>query len=193
MDIKVTGEDNEHISARKLSLCVFGIEISWNDEERGGATITSNMKDAHSLNSDLFNVAVDGIESIILAHFCAGVDVDHSSYIEGIVSSHQAVCNNMDETDPIDTLPSVDGEYFQWLLPTDTDDGPRYLGIEGDEINLSDLLFSSPEEAIDAIKDNIWGWCQDDAKDFILAKVNKTFSHNPFATGSISVREAGNP
>lgn len=40
---------------------------------------------------------VDGLESLILAHFCAGVDVTTSEYCEGIVTALNAMGANMDD------------------------------------------------------------------------------------------------
>jgi len=80
-----------------------------------------------------------------------------------------------------DTLPSIDGAYFQWLEPTDTPDGIRFSYIQGEEIDLSDLIFTTETEAIKAIQDRVWGWSAEDAKDFVLVRVEKTEVHNPFS------------
>ena len=44
-------------------------------------------------NRKKFNAAMDGIESMILGHAVAGVDVENSDYIEGIETAVQA-CGN---------------------------------------------------------------------------------------------------
>jgi hypothetical protein len=43
---------------------------------------------------DEYNAAVDGIESLILAHACAGIDIETPEYIEGIETAAQAIGNN---------------------------------------------------------------------------------------------------
>ena len=42
-----------------------------------------------------FNAAMDGIESLILAHACAGIKVDSAPYIEGIRTAVNACGNNL--------------------------------------------------------------------------------------------------
>lgn len=79
-----------------------------------------------------------------------------------------------------DTLPSVDGEHYQWLQPTATDDGLRFLKIAGEEFSLSELLFDTEEDAIKAITSEDWGVSPEDAAELTLVKVNKTIVHNPF-------------
>jgi hypothetical protein len=42
-----------------------------------------------------YNDAVDGIESLILAHACAGIDITTPAYIEGIETAVQACAENL--------------------------------------------------------------------------------------------------
>jgi hypothetical protein len=44
----------------------------------------------------MFNSAIDGIESLILAHACAGIAVNSSWYVEGIKTAYEAVAQNLD-------------------------------------------------------------------------------------------------
>lgn len=67
----------------------------------------------------------------------------------------------------------IDIDYYKWVMPVETTDGHRLLAIEGDEINLSDLMFKSPEEAVDALKNEEWGWSLEDAEDFKLVRVHQ--------------------
>lgn len=39
------------------------------------------------------NCRIDAIESLILAHACAGVDVEAQAYIDGIQTALDAICN----------------------------------------------------------------------------------------------------
>ena len=41
-----------------------------------------------------FNGLVDGIESLVLAHACAGIDVSEPRYVEGIKTTLNAAANN---------------------------------------------------------------------------------------------------
>lgn len=41
-----------------------------------------------------YNGAVDGITSMILAHVCAGIDIESPAYLEGIETAFQAAGNN---------------------------------------------------------------------------------------------------
>jgi hypothetical protein len=43
-----------------------------------------------------YNAAIDGLESLILAHYCAGIDVEKPSYVEGIQTVLDAFGNNLD-------------------------------------------------------------------------------------------------
>ena len=72
---------------------LFGIAIQHHAGDTGGAVISSNMKELEAPGNDLFNSAVDGLESIILAHFCAGVDITSKNYKEGIKTADLGIYN----------------------------------------------------------------------------------------------------
>ena len=42
-----------------------------------------------------YNFAISGIEALVLAHACAGVDVESDAYIEGINTAVAAAANNL--------------------------------------------------------------------------------------------------
>jgi hypothetical protein len=42
-----------------------------------------------------FNKRMDALESIILGHACAGIDIESPAYIEGIETSVQSCANNI--------------------------------------------------------------------------------------------------
>ena len=42
-----------------------------------------------------YNAAINGLESLILAHACAGVDIEARPYIAGIESALEAIGNNL--------------------------------------------------------------------------------------------------
>jgi hypothetical protein len=62
----------------------------------GCGTITSSgLKGVNKTRLDrLYNAAIDGLESVILAHACAGVDVQSAAYIEGIETAVDAIANH---------------------------------------------------------------------------------------------------
>lgn len=88
---------------RTISLPCFGIVVTLDgekDPERpdlpraGGGTIASDLHEAsdpdyeggseEDAEHDKYEAAMDAIESIILAHACAGIDIQAPAYIEGI-------------------------------------------------------------------------------------------------------------
>jgi hypothetical protein len=77
----------------KISLPCFGIVIDLGPEPDHpgayqGGTITSDLHDDD--DSPEMKAAMDAIESLILAHACAGVDVASPAYIEGIETAVEA-------------------------------------------------------------------------------------------------------
>lgn len=75
-----------------LELGVYGIVITYFLLEMNGCAITSSMKeDSDNPENDAFNAAVDGLESMILGHFSAGVDVCSEAYLEGIETAYTAL------------------------------------------------------------------------------------------------------
>ena len=41
-----------------------------------------------------YNSAIDGLESLVLAHACAGVDVEDPRYVAGIAAALEAISNH---------------------------------------------------------------------------------------------------
>ena len=70
---------------KTIKLPCYGIVLNLTGD--GGGTITSNLEDYE---------AEDAIESIILGHAIAGVDVESNAYIEGIETAVQAIGNNLE-------------------------------------------------------------------------------------------------
>lgn len=42
-----------------------------------------------------YNTAIDAVESLVLAHACAGINVDSKEYKEGLKSAIEAMANNL--------------------------------------------------------------------------------------------------
>ncbi len=62
-------------------------------EGEGGA-ISSSLHGDDPVDT-LYRAALDGMESMILAHAIAGVDVESPAYVEGIETAVEAAANNI--------------------------------------------------------------------------------------------------
>jgi hypothetical protein len=58
-----------------------------------GGSIVSNLK-IHDAGNEEYNAAIDALESVILGHACAGIDVTSPAYIEGIETAENAIGNH---------------------------------------------------------------------------------------------------
>ena len=63
--------------------------------ENGGGTICSNLKTDSISTNDPYNPCIDALESLILAHAIAGVNIEDPAYIEGIETAVDAIINNI--------------------------------------------------------------------------------------------------
>jgi len=81
-----------------IRLPCFGIAVHLNRQHTakapGAGTITSKLKGPEKTAAEwLRNAATAGLESLILAHACAGVDVKSPAYLEGIEMAVEAITN----------------------------------------------------------------------------------------------------
>ena len=85
-------------AGRTIRLPCFGITVTLvreNDASTpGSGSITSDLCATGTTAKRQFNAAIGGLESLILAHACAGVDVQSPAYIEGIETAVEAVANH---------------------------------------------------------------------------------------------------
>ena len=80
----------------KIELGIHGIVI--NAPKEGGAGIESDLKrDSGSFEDMQYDASMDAIESIILAHHLAGIDVTTKEYIEGIEIAIESCANHFAE------------------------------------------------------------------------------------------------
>ena len=80
---------NDGPCGTSFDLGIFGIQITLNQGLNGmGGTI-----DPGQLRTDVGDPATDALLSTILAHACAGVDVQSSAYVEGIETAFDAITN----------------------------------------------------------------------------------------------------
>jgi hypothetical protein len=89
-----------------LVLPCYGIVISWFGDDKRGAAISTELtpKIAHPMDTN----AMDCIESIVLAHFCAGIDVSSPAYLEGIETAIDSYANNAKDFENSFELKSCD-------------------------------------------------------------------------------------
>jgi len=92
---------------KTIKLPCYGIAIALNDngEELTGGSITSDLLEPltdedgillpNQTEIEQYNNCMNTIESIVLAHAVAGVDVESPAYLEGIETVVQAIGNNM--------------------------------------------------------------------------------------------------
>lgn len=70
----------------------YGIEVKVNGKM---GSITSTLKASWEFDPGVdelgFNWAVDVIESLVLAHACAGVDIGSDQYVEGLTTALDAI------------------------------------------------------------------------------------------------------
>jgi hypothetical protein len=79
------------------------------------------------------------------------------------------------------TLPSDDGEYYQWLKKIEIDDAVRYIHINPkEEVDISNIMFTSHQEAVQGITNEYWGIGKDDILEHncVLVKVSKALINN---------------
>lgn len=70
---------------KKINVNSDGIEYEINvSEDETNGDISSNMKIADTNENKLYNRSIEGIESLILAHYFAGIDVTNDQYVQGV-------------------------------------------------------------------------------------------------------------
>ena len=84
--------------SRVITLDAYQIKVTINGD---GGSISSKMHEeedgervADDDNNRDYNRCIDGVESLILGHACAGVDIQCPAYLEGIETAVQAAANN---------------------------------------------------------------------------------------------------
>ena len=75
-----------------LALDAFCIVVLLDGQ--GGGSLSSDLHGY--FDADMaYNSAIDGLEALILAHACAGIDVNTPAYLEGIDAAVTAISNNL--------------------------------------------------------------------------------------------------
>lgn len=81
----------------------------------------------------------------------------------------------------LSSLSSIHGEYYQWLMPTQSESGIEHHHIDkgGDYHALSALQFATYDEAVAAVVEGAYGYGASDVEGAIIVKVNKAFAGKP--------------
>ena len=77
---------------RTIKLPCYGIEVNLTGD--GGGSVSSALERAPASNEPQNVDPEDVIESIVLAHAIAGVDIESREYVEGIMTAVDAIANN---------------------------------------------------------------------------------------------------
>ena len=72
---------------------VYGIEVTLVGD--GSGKIISELRDGSDVPNKEYDAAIDAIESLILAHACAGIDIASPAYLEGVETAIEAIANNI--------------------------------------------------------------------------------------------------
>ena len=90
----------KHKGVKRIEIRVGSDTISLQLDGRGGGTSSSTL---HITEADQdfgaeylasYNSAMDGLESLVLAHACAGIDVEGHRYVAGIATALEAISNH---------------------------------------------------------------------------------------------------
>ena len=82
---------------KEIKTNVFGITVYLNEPDAEGVSsgrIVSDLRDESDEPDVEYLSAIGGLESLILAHACAGVDITAPAYLEGIEVAIEAIANN---------------------------------------------------------------------------------------------------
>ncbi len=93
-------EKNINIDGYKIVVTLDGDSgsISSNLRDTGDDCELDNedVESPENLDSRrMFENAMDAVESVILAHACAGVDIESKEYVEGLKTAIDAISNNV--------------------------------------------------------------------------------------------------
>jgi len=81
------------MAARTIEIPNTGIIVAVDSVLKAG-TITSNLHSGDTPEYEEYNAAIDGLEALVLAHACSGIDVSAPAYVEGIITAIDAINNN---------------------------------------------------------------------------------------------------
>ena len=79
------------MKSRIIELRCFGIKVIEND---GSGRIQSDLHTGSDDGNSEYEAAINALESLILGHACAGIDIGSPAYVEGIETAVEAISNN---------------------------------------------------------------------------------------------------
>ena len=83
---------------KTIKLPCHGFEIELSDDGSCGSVksdLSTNDSAANYLFLDEYHFYVDAVESMVLAHACAGIDIESFAYVEGIETTIEALANKI--------------------------------------------------------------------------------------------------
>jgi hypothetical protein len=89
---------NTKTVVKTITLPFYGIKVTLDDIMVGFGKIQSDLHNNNKIMGrleDTYESAIDAIESLILAHAVAGVDIESPAYMEGIETAVDACFNNL--------------------------------------------------------------------------------------------------
>jgi hypothetical protein len=90
----------KHKGLKKIEIRVGSDTITLKLDGRGRGTSSSTLhiteadEDFGAEYQASFNSAIDGLESLVLAHACAGINVEDHRYVAGIAAALEAISNH---------------------------------------------------------------------------------------------------
>jgi hypothetical protein len=79
---------------KEINLPIYGIKVTLDSDGSGTITSELQVKQDEVENED-FNTAMDGIESLLLACACSGVDITTPAFLEAIETAVESCSNNL--------------------------------------------------------------------------------------------------
>ena len=86
---------------KRIEIAVAGDCITLELDTKGGGTVHSTLHitaadaDFEAEYRQEYNSAIDGLESLVLAHACSGIDVRDGRYVAGIGAALEAISNHI--------------------------------------------------------------------------------------------------
>ena len=84
--------------SRTITLPCYGITVTLEPgigNSTGGAIASLLAEDPNDQDNIAFNAAIDGIEAMILACACEGIDIESPAFIAAIETAVEAAANNL--------------------------------------------------------------------------------------------------
>jgi len=104
----------------------------------GNGAISSELRAGGDVVAgSAYDGAIDAIESLVLAHACAGIDVEDPRYLEGVNTALEAIDNHLyedPEEDENETEDQKSLEEIQEDLEAKMDSGGFSWGADGDSL-----------------------------------------------------------